>query len=1027
MVLTYFPNYPILCVSNPFSLYNMRTTAPLQIFGSTVGIFIFVITTSSLFDTSSSSLSPITLDIDFNSFLSRSDPVWTWTNASSSQPTQWVQSLFGGNGDLGFMIWTPPGLSSTIRIDISRTVVYDDRTPDMPQYMNNFVFDQPRLPIGHFYASWVGNLVNATGKISLYNGIVILNIITDQGTLALNMYASADWTTADVMVLETNSTNNEHWSITWIPEIAQSTWSGQSNRYVPNPAPFNSSSSIGNNLLLNMTTQAHLKGTAHTTAILQSTITTQSTIYYITISPVLSSTTVANNWATAQVQQGQQAGYSLRIAHVNWWNSFWPNGGFITVEYSILESFWFIQIYKFASGTQEGRALHDLEGPWFIDGTDWPDLHWDMNLQQTYYLPIAANRPSLASTLVDFMTQMYTSGNFNTNVPPEWQADSAAAPTGASSLSGNMSCYWVYGPNCTTSPPSVTGNLLWALQLVHLTGLYAANDTIQTDIVFPMLTRALQAYQHFQIPNEFGDGVIHLPVTFSPEYPGPQGPDANYDLSLYRWGLNLAIALAGQYNIQSPYLTNWQNTLANLSWYSIDNSSNTFEIYRGIPYGTPHRHYSHLFMIWPLRALEFTNSSQYLTAKLSIDRWLATPELDSEFYRPAASAMNTMLRQRAAAFDNITFLLHTRIEANTFYREGSQGSCTETPYAAAWAVCDWFVQSWNHTFVTGKATRVIEFYPGIDDIIIQNDTAYVAAPAKVATGTFYRLGTEGGYLVSGARSLVVSNTTHYITRTNFIGIEAPMNPTAILPSILVRTNMDRPLLTNPSSITLTEMGENVIQITGLSTPGQGVAIYSGSYPVPSFSISESDGCPTEFNYWGYPLGSSSNPNPTSTSQYVDLETCIRNTNGSLTSSQTYSFSNGLFILQDGSNRCLMGASCAASPGTRLVLAPCITPSNSSNNSIGCDSSSSCTDQLQQWTWTGPNGVPPNALKSPLGGGLCMDVNGAVTPNIIDLWTCDNPPGEYKNLEWMYNATDGGIYTLDTYPGVAGKCLTPVSN
>ena len=80
-----------------------------------------------------------------------------------------------------------------------------------------------------------------------------------------------------------------------------------------------------------------------------------------------------------------------------------------------------------------------------------------MNLQQTYYLPIAANRPQQAATLVDYFETLLHSGNLNTNVPAEWQFDSAAAPTGASSLSANETCYWNYGPGCKTSPPSVTG------------------------------------------------------------------------------------------------------------------------------------------------------------------------------------------------------------------------------------------------------------------------------------------------------------------------------------------------------------------------------------------------------------------------------------------------------------------------------------------------------------------------------------------------------------------------------------------
>ena len=98
-----------------------------------------------------------------------------------------------------------------------------------------------------------------------------------------------------------------------------------------------------------------------------------------------------------------------------------------------------------------------------------------------------------------------------------------------------------------------------------------------------------------------------------------------------------------------------------------------------------------------LHLLDVTNTTQYNIARSSINLWLATPEKDSMFYRPAASAMNVLLGQQAAAFDNISVLLNNRIEGSTWYREGAQGSCTETPYAAAWAVVNWLVQSWNTT------------------------------------------------------------------------------------------------------------------------------------------------------------------------------------------------------------------------------------------------------------------------------------------------------------------------------------------
>ena len=160
-------------------------------------------------------------------------------------------------------------------------------------------------------------------------------------------------------------------------------------------------------------------------------------------------------------------------------------------------------------------------------------------------------------------------------------------------------------------------------------------------------------------------------------------------------------------------------------------------------------------------------------------------------------------------------------------------------------------------------------------------------------------------------------------------------------------------------------------------------------------------------------------------QYVDLEACVHNSDGSLISTQTYTFNNGIFELQDGTNRCLMVSSCSASPGTRIVIAPCIFGSRGINNT-GMDSTTDCNYELHRWYWTGPNGIPPYALKTNLGGGLCIDVYGAVMPDIIDLWTCDYPPGAYKNLEWMWDEKNGGIYSLDTYPDVAGKCLTPIS-
>jgi hypothetical protein len=612
------------------------------------------------------------------------------------------------------------------------------------------------------------------------------------------------------------------------------------------------------------------------------------------------------------------------------------------------------------------------------------------------------------------------SGDLNTNVPTEWQFDSAAAPTGASSLSANETCYWNTGADCKTAPPSVTGNLLWLLQVVHMSCEYNGNTTVDTDVVFPLLDRALQFYQHFQVNGS--DGSVHLPTTFSPEWPGGSGSDANYDISLYRWGLALAIELAEEYNLSSPHLDAWKDTLSRIISFPVDPVTDTFEVYAGVPYNQPHRHFSHLFMIFPLRLINVSNITQYNTAKNSVNLWLATPEMDSQFYRPAASAMNVLLGERAAAFDNITFLLNTRIEGSTWYREGSQGSCTETPYAAAWAVTDWFVQSWNLTSAAGPdPVHIIHFFPAIDDVIVLDGTPYDAAPAKVASASFYRLAVEGGVLASAAREVLVQNSSHYITRTSFIALERLLNATVRSP-LVVRTNMERPLATSPPGVSITEIGDGDLVLIDIAA-GEGVAIFSSASPPSSFAITPAEGCPQDFNHFGViDAGSGVGGTP------VNLRKCSIGSDGHVEPSQRFSWNStsGQFALQDGSGRCLSVQSCSVTDGTIVTVAPCAQSMPPSSASIGCDSSSqNCMFLSQTWFVTSSTDNPPNAIVTNSTTHHCIDVNGATNPDLIDVWTC-GAPGAYKNDEFIFNSTTGGIISLDSDPDCdcLGYCLTP---
>lgn len=278
--------------------------------------------------------SPATLGFDWLAFLARSDPVWHWgsANATTARPTEWVQSLFGGNGDVGFMLYSTS--ETALEMHVNRQSLWDDRTPDLglPYYLDNFVYDQPRLPVGFFRVTWQSGAVPtaAQGRVSLYDGVASLNISTPAGSCALAAWASVLHDSsapggnggADVVVLETSWTGAEACDVEWVTLPADSTWSGNDQRYVFNPAALNATSVLSPELELTLVSQQHLpqKGTWHSSAILRAQLRPDAAAYYYTVSPVLGSQAAADGWARAEVLAAQHQMPGLRAAHEADWH-----------------------------------------------------------------------------------------------------------------------------------------------------------------------------------------------------------------------------------------------------------------------------------------------------------------------------------------------------------------------------------------------------------------------------------------------------------------------------------------------------------------------------------------------------------------------------------------------------------------------------------------------------------------------------------------------------------------------------------
>ena len=539
-------------------------------------------------------------------------------------------------------------------------------------------------------------------------------------------------------------------------------------------------------------------------------------------------------------------------------------------------------------------------------------------------------------------------------------SDSAAAPTGASGLNGQQSCYWNDGVNCTVSPPSVTGNLLWTLHVLHQSGLYQGNSTVSTDVVWPLLVRAIRFYTHFMIENA---SHITLPPTFSPEYPAPAGPNANYDLALLRWGTATALQLASQYSLTAPDRPIWERIHTKLVGPSLDKEGR-YAIYEGTGYDKPHRHFSHLLPLWPLREQgNLTDPVMRQRALASVDRWSSLPELGSLFGRAPCASMNADLGRHADALDNMTYFARTRIDGGGWYWEGAATICNEATYLAGYTLADWLLQSWNETNLAGAGpggapVKILELFRGAPDSVRLDDGAYVAAPSAIATGSFYQLAAEGGFLVSAAREqdLTSSDPAVYKARTSFVAIESTVGGPCVL-----RTDMPRPLHTSPAGVELTELGDGGVVKVGIEK-SESIAIWGGS-TVPPLVISPKQGCPHQQNFWGG--GVVINPEARAARQPDDhnktvLKPCNSDADGALVASQRWRrvecpAGAVAFELDDGSGRCLTVADCAgAGKDTSAVLRPCIQPGQTAApEPIGCQRPWSQADEWPRSDTSGP--------------------------------------------------------------------------
>jgi len=634
----------------------------------------------------------VTDRVDWPAFLARHDLVF------ETLPTQFDYGAFLGNGLLGTMIYRDG--NNRLRFEMGRADVTEHRR------------DNNRLPIGGLVLETAGKIQDGTMRLDLWNAEVRGTVTTEKGRIQFRAFVHAD---VMALLLDLETSNGEKDArFVWAPGHGQDRRNRQRFKDDPPNPPATTETIDG----LPVCIQPRFAGGEFATT-WKEIPTPKGRRVYLSIADSFPGDT-ARREVVATVQETAASDFDKLVAgHRAWWHALYPRS-FVSVPDPKLEGFYWIQIYKLGSASRPERVPVDLLGPWFRD-TSWPRIWWNLNIQ-TLYLPVyTANQLELGESFLRFLDAKRA--NFFRNAKEIYGFDDCATvphTTCYEGLRGNGSC----APDQFINP----GDFTWALHNYYLHYRYSMDHALVTNqarhAFYPLLRGSINLY--LRLLKKDDDGKLHLPPLMSPEY--GIAADNNYNLALLRWGCQTLIELNQRYRLNDPLLPRWQETLANLTAYPVD--ENGFRVGADVAFSKSHRHWSHLLMLHPLHIMDANDPANRDLLYKSIHHWLTVDGSRGVYgwSRAAAASLYAALGDGENAIQQIHLHMADKrfVRPNTMYIEGSP--VIECSIVLARSLQDMLLQS------HGNLIRV-----------------FPAVPAAWTNVVFHNLRAEGAFLVSAER------------------------------------------------------------------------------------------------------------------------------------------------------------------------------------------------------------------------------------------------------------------------------------
>ena len=599
-----------------------------------------------------------------------------------------------GNGLLGTNFYKLE--EGAYRLNVGRSDVVETRK-------GYNLCNSARLPIGYFALRPVGSVSKEEMRLRVFDAVTTGCFTTDKGSIRFKTYVHAN---RNAIVFETETTGEED-SYKWdfVPQQAISPcafyYAGIKSKldaiiprdYLNSEGKSNPDYIRKRQCGVELVVQPLAADTTFA-KINKYYVVAWKTVEKDNVRRIVATVAQNENLTVAQTEAIEEVLGALEVPsrrletqHISWWQNYYSSIAALNFPDPQIQGFYWMQCYKFASTARPGKPIVDLQGVWPVYDTPWPAIWMNLNIQLTYSWQTRAGLGDFAQPLWDTLWNMR--GNMVRNVTDnpgqeEWTECMALPRNCSYDLLNRLD------PKYAETNRYEVGNLTWTLFYFYQQCLAYGDDWQMKERLFPLLKSAVNLF--FRIRTEEEDGYYGLPITASPEYnesKEPIGTNSNYDLANLRWGLQTLIEIDEKYGINDPLLPEWKDFLKRLLPFRYDEKtgfkvSDKFEFL-----DTTHRHYSHLFMIYPYHMLDWENKEDNERMSLSVDRWNG----NSGYSLTGKASMLCSKGDGDGALSLMKSFLAKYIRHNTLYNES--GPVIETPFSAICALEDMYMQDWG--------------------------------------------------------------------------------------------------------------------------------------------------------------------------------------------------------------------------------------------------------------------------------------------------------------------------------------------